>query len=197
MQFGVERRYRPRYLCARRRFAHLKPGLFKNLLYIKTSLAHRCHESPRIEALIFGTIDGNCARRRGESYKGPGGHIFRRKASCQRLATCGAKSLVACPVEYDDPGRERCLRQFVGKIFQSISLTRQVARLIDNSVDGNQEVLTVRLRGVTRIIENGDSAGPASRNLIEKITYARPDIRLADVVQFGHLVASREQGFCD
>ena len=48
MQFGVERRYRPWYLCARRRFAYLKPGLFKNLLYIKTSLAHRCHESPRI-----------------------------------------------------------------------------------------------------------------------------------------------------
>jgi hypothetical protein len=94
MQFGVEGRYRPWYLCARRRFAYLKPGLFKNLLYIKTSLAHRCHESPRIEALIFRTIDGNCARRRGESYEGPGSHVFRRKAFCQRLAASGAKSMV-------------------------------------------------------------------------------------------------------
>ena len=99
MHFNVECRYHPRYLCARCRLAYLKSGLFKNLLHIEISLAHRCHESPRIEAPIFRAIDGNCARRCSESYKRPRDHFFRRKAFCQRLA--------ACRVQIDGPVTRR------------------------------------------------------------------------------------------
>src|SRR5262245_36337998 len=116
MQFHIERRYRPRYLSLRCLLTYLKSGLFENLLYIETSLAHCRHQGLRIEAMAFRAIERNGAGRRGESYKRPGNHVLRGQAFCHRLAACDAKLMVPRRIEYDDARGERRLRQFVDNL---------------------------------------------------------------------------------
>jgi hypothetical protein len=187
----------PRRLLPSRRLIYLKARRLEDLVEGQSGLAQQRHQRLGVEAILGSALGRYLIGRRSERDHRARGRLHDGKARrhCARGTTPIA--VVARGVENKDTGRCRQGRERVDEIVEPERLRRQIGGTFDLHVDGNQKILACRLRGLAGIVEECDRVWPCGCDLVKKAAQRQPDVGLADIAQFGHVVPSSAHRFGD